>query len=459
MPRHRAAERAALGSLVVTALLAAAKTAVWVTTSSLVVLSQALDSGLDLAAIGLVYLGVRIAGKPADETHHYGHAKAENLVTFTQTLVLGALVAGVAAAAIARLGAGPERVDAPWYSVALLALSAIVDAVRVRWLLDTARAHGSDALRAGALNFATDLGTTVVALVSLFAIRAGAVWADAVGALVVAAAVAVAATRLGKRSVDALMDHAPAARLGAIREAAAGAPGVTEARRVRVRGEGDQLFADVTVGAGRTASLERAHDIAEGVEREIARVAPGVDVVVHVEPAAETSSLVERVQAAASRFEDVHEIHNVLVHAFDEGGKRKLHVTLHAKVGAATSLQDAHRLSDRIEASVADELATDVRVDTHIEPLEPTSFGRDVTAERGDLVDAVRSAALEEPDVLDCHEVIVTATHGDISVVAHVRGRGDLPLTKMHDASRRIENAIHAAVPEVGPVLIHFEPA
>jgi divalent metal cation (Fe/Co/Zn/Cd) transporter len=214
----------------------------------------------------------------------------------------------------------------------------------------------------------------------------------------------------------------------------------------------------VTVAAGRTATLERAHDIAEAVEHEIARVAPGTDVVVHVEPVSETSGLVERAQAAASRQPGVHEVHNVLIHAFDEDGDSKLHVTLHAKVQPGTSLGDAHALSDRIEEAVVDELGDHVRVDSHIEPWQATSRGRDVTSTREDIVALVTEIAQREPDVVDCHEVLVTSVDDQLSVVAHVRGRGNLPLDRMHDASVRIEDATRAAHPEIGPVLIHFEP-
>jgi divalent metal cation (Fe/Co/Zn/Cd) transporter len=219
------------------------------------------------------------------------------------------------------------------------------------------------------------------------------------------------------------------------------------------------LFADVTVAAGRTASLERAHDIAEGVEREIARVAPGTDVVVHVEPTSETSSLVERVQAAASRSEGVHEVHNVLVHAFDDAGTNKLHVTLHAKAAPRLSVAQAHDLADRIEAQVVEELGLGVRVDAHIEPLEQTLYGKEVTAARPDIVTALESRATEEVEILDCHEVIVVETGESLTVIAHVRGRGDISLARLHDAADRVEKAMLAEHPAIGRVLIHFEPA
>jgi divalent metal cation (Fe/Co/Zn/Cd) transporter len=343
--------------------------------------------------------------------------------------------------------------------MALLVGSLIIDGVRVRLLLVTARSEGSEALRAGALNIAGDLATAAVALLALGLVRVGIERADAVGALVVASVVGVLAFRMGRRSVDVLMDRAPIARVQAIEAAASGAPGVRETRRIRVRDSGDRLFADITVAAGRTATLERAHDIAEGVEREIERIAPGTDVVVHVEPLSESSGLVERVKAAAARVEEVHEVHNVLVHAFDEKGEQKLHVTMHAKVSPHLSVKDAHDVSEEVELSVVEELGPHVRVDTHIEPLRTTAFGRDVTTDREDVVRIVTETALAEPDVFDCHEVLVTSTGGTLAIVAHVRGRATVPLAQMHDASERIEQAVHAAIPDLGSVLIHFEPA
>ncbi len=455
----RRSEKAALAALIVTVALAAAKVAVWGATGSLAILSQALDSVLDIVALGLLFVGVRIAGKPADRTHHYGHGKAENLVVFAQTLILAGIVVAIGVEAIGRLTGEAERVTAPWYAVALLGISAVVDLVRVRLLLRTARSQGSDALRAGALNLATDVGTALVALASLVAVRAGIEQADAAGGLVVAAAVLAATVALGKRSVDVLMDRAPGGELAAIEAAAARAPGVAETRRVRVRGSGDRLFTDVTVAAGRTASLDRAHDIAEAVEVEIAKVAPGIDVVVHVEPATEKSSLVERVLAAATRTPGVHEVHNVVVHAVEEGGTSKLHTTLHAKVAPGTSLREAHAVSDRIEDAVRSELGPHVRVDSHIEPLQDTARGRDVTLGRGDVVATVKQIAEAEPDVLDCHEVVVTSLDSRLAVVAHVSGREDLPLARIHEASERIENAVRAAHQDVASVVIHFEPA
>ncbi|MFN2489786.1 MAG: cation diffusion facilitator family transporter [Actinomycetota bacterium] len=457
--RSRYAERAAGAALAITFLLATAKVIVWAMTGSLAVLSQALDSVVDIVALGLVYIAVRIAGKPADAGHHYGHAKAENLAAFTQTLLLGAIVVAIAIEAAGRLAGAPTDVDAPPFALALMVISLAIDALRARYLARAGRATGSEALRSGALNLVGDVGTAVVALISLVLVGMGVANADAVGALLVGAGVLLAGLRLGKRSVDVLMDKAPEMRVEAIEAATTSAAGVAETRRVRVRDSGKQLFADVTVAAGRTASLERAHDIAESVEREIEAVVPGADVVVHVEPLTRSGGFVEQVQAAASKTEGVHEVHDVAVHNLDERDGGRLHVTLHAKVMPGVSLEEAHDLSDAIETSVVRELGRDVRVDTHIEPLEGPAPGHDVTVERPELVASIKELAEREHEVIDCHEVLITAAAGELTVVAHVTGRSDLPLARMHDASVRIEGSVHDAHREVGPVLIHFEPA
>jgi cation diffusion facilitator family transporter len=457
--RWPSAQRVAGLALAVTLVLAVAKVVVWVVTGSLAVLSQALDSLLDIVALGLVFVAVRIADKPADATHHYGHAKVENLVAFTQTLLLGALTIAIAAESTRRLlGDSPSAVETPPYAIALMVISVVVDGARVWMLSAAAGAEGRDALRAGALNLAGDVGTACVALVSLVLVDAGIGTADPVGALVVAAGVLFAAGRLGKRSVDVLMDTAPGGPVEAIEAATTAAAGVAETRRVRVRPGGAKLFADVTVAAGSTSSLERAHDIAVGVEREIERAVPGTDVVVHVEPAPH-GGLVEQIQAAASRTDGVHEVHNVSVRRVEGEGSPKLHVTLHAKASPDVSLGEAHGLSDAIEASIVQELGDDVRVDTHIEPLEAPTPGHDVTDVHADIVSSVERLAAEEPVVLDSHEILVTSSEGKLSVVAHVRGPDDLLLWRMHEASTRIEKSVRALHPEVRDVLIHFEPA
>lgn len=457
MSRRRGrAERAALIALLISVALTIVKLAVWQRTGSLAVLSQTLDSALDVVAMALVYLGVRVAAKPADHDHHYGHAKAENLVALLQTMLLGAVALGIVWEAVRRIRSGASSVEVGNLAFALFLGTVVVDAGRVVYLLAAARTEGSQALRAGALNFAGDIGTALVTLGSLAAVRAGVALADPIGAVLVGGAVAVAAVSLGRRATAVLMDKAPDRDLlAAVEAAVAEVPGVTEARRVRLRGEPGSLFGDITVAADLSASLERAHDIADGVERAVARQAPGADVIVHVEPADAPSALLERIRAAAARVPGVFEVHNIRVHRLAGGA---LHVTLHAKVPTASSLREAHGASRAISGEVGALLGPGARVDAHMEPLERASHGTDVTARRADIVADVRRLAARSDGVLGCEDVLVTAVDGELAVTLHIVGHGDAPLAGIHAASERIEHDVRALHPEVGAVTVHFAP-
>jgi len=198
----RKGERAVLWALIVSALLAVGKLVVWALTSSLVVLSQALDSILDVVILILLLVSLRVAAKPADESHHYGHGKAENLAALLQTILLAFILAALAWEAVERLISAPPKAYAPWYAIALLGGSLVIDIFRVRLFTSAARAEDSEALRAGALNMSGDVVTALVALLALGLVRAGLTEADAVGSLVVSAGVAAASFRVVKRSVD-----------------------------------------------------------------------------------------------------------------------------------------------------------------------------------------------------------------------------------------------------------------
>jgi cation diffusion facilitator family transporter len=455
---RRKAERVALVSLLAAMGLVIAKLVAGFASGSLAILSEAAHSGLDAAATGLALFAVRLASRPPDIEHPYGHGKAENIFALLETAALFILSLFIAREALLRLGRGTE-VDATWYGFAVILLSIAVDFSRARVLTRAGRRYRSPALEADALHFTADLLTSTVVLIGLLLVAFGYSAADAWGGLVVAAVVAFSSIRLGRRSVDVLMDRAPTEAVERITHAAASVEGVTEVRRVRARYVGGQPQADVVIGISRTIPLEKAHQVTEEVERTIRRIEPGADVVVHVEPLADERAIAERVISIAAREAQVREVHNVYVTLRPEG----LHITLHAKFPASMPLGEAHAVAERLEAEIAREigrLARVARVDTHLEPLEAfESLGADATDQQSAFVKWASTLAEQQPEVKDCHEVVVTETDGALSVVMHCAAAPGLSIDSVHKASTRIENEIHRRWPEIERVTVHFEPA
>ena len=148
--------------------------------------------------------------------------------------------------------------------------------MRSRGLTRVARKHPSEALEADALHFSTDVWSTFVVILGITAAWIGLKYEipwlgmlDAFAALVVAGVIIWIGSRLGKKTVDALLDVAPSGLQQQIAAAVANTEGVLRSERVRVRRSGQRYFVDVTISVPRTASLEQAHVASDAVERRI----------------------------------------------------------------------------------------------------------------------------------------------------------------------------------------------
>ena len=188
-------------------------------------------------------------------------------------------------------------------------LSIVVDYSRSRALLRVARKYRSQALEADALHFATDIWSSAVVLVGLGGLLAAERFdldwlgsADTVAALGVAAIVVWVSLRLGKKSVDDLLDRIPDDLLDKVTEAAGRVPGVEQVSQVRMRRSGSEVFADVIVSVGQAATFEQAHEIADRVAESVRSLLPKADVVVHAEPLARKDmDLTTKIRMLATR--------------------------------------------------------------------------------------------------------------------------------------------------------------
>ena len=285
-------KQSALTSLLAAVGLTAFKIVVGVLTGSLGILAEAAHSGLDLVAALMTFLAVRVSGRPADRDHLYGHGKVENLSALFETVLLVATCAWIAREALHRLLHHRLDVEVTWWSFAVMLTSIAIDASRSRVLARTARKYNSQALEADALHFQTDIWSSAVVIAGLIAVKAGE-WfpglaflsaGDAVSALGVSVVVAWVSWRLGRRTVDALIDSAPAGMEQRIATAVKAVPGVLDCHNLRIRYSGPKLFIDLHVLVDGNQTLKQAHQLTETIETAIEQIAPHADVTVHPEP-------------------------------------------------------------------------------------------------------------------------------------------------------------------------------
>jgi cation diffusion facilitator family transporter len=449
--------RSALASVVAAAFLVTLKLVAGLVSGSLGLVAEAVHSGTDLVAALLTFLALRVAVRPPDREHPYGHGKAEHLAALGEGgfLVLASAFIGIQA--IVRLVHGARgELDPQWWTFAVLGVVLVVDLSRLVVSRRAARRHGSPALASNALHFASDMVGTVAVLLGLVFARAGTPEADSLAALVVAVLVVVAAVRLMRRNVDVLMDATPEEAEAAAREAIAEAEPGVDLRRLRVRAAAGRNFVEATVAVPPDAALGEGHAVADSIEDAVRRTLPGSDVVVHVEPADPADGdLRERASAAALTVRGVREVHNVRV--VDVGGRPEL--SLHLKLPADLGLGAAHDIACAVEEGIHAAVPEVVDVHTHIEPLSPEAEGEEprrsaVLAETEAIRAVVRDVTGAEPEALRFRN----GEEGLVTLLT-VRLAGDQTLDDAHRAASEIERRVRERAPNVAEVIVHTEPA
>lgn len=458
----REKQRVALSSLLAAVLLTGTKLFVGVMTNSLGILSEAAHSGLDLVAAAVTFWAVRVSGRPADERHPYGHGKIENLSALFETVLLLVTCVWIIYEAVRRLFFAEEVVvDANVWAFLVVVMSIVVDFSRSRALSRAAKKHHSQALEADALHFSTDIWSSTVVLLGLAGVLVGEKlalpWlgkADTVAALGVAGIVIWVSLRLGKKSVDDLLDSIPQELQDQVTAAAAAAPGVEKVKQVRVRRSGAEVFADVTLAVSHAATLEKSHQIADRAEAAIRTLLPGADVVVHVEPAAPAADdLLATVRVLAAR----HGLGAHGIRVYEEAGERSLE--LHLEVSDSLRLDEAHRQASEFEEELRRAVPGLARITSHIEPTgEATATIQARGASESAIEDTIREFFAGLRSAVEPHDVKVQRTGVELAVSLHCTLDAGTAITAAHELTEQLEKHLRVRVPDLGRVVIHVEP-
>jgi cation diffusion facilitator family transporter len=447
--------RTALVSVFAAVALIALKLGTGLATHSLGLISEAIHSGTDLVAALLTFFAVGVAVRPADPGHQYGHGKAEHLAALAEAAFLVVASVFIAVRAVMRLTSShPQPVHAAWWALLVIGVVILVDVGRTVAVTRAARRYESAALSSNALHFASDLAGSVAVLVGLLLARAGQPKGDAAAALFVALLVLAAAGRLMRRNVDVLMDRAPADATEAARRAIAGIVPPVDLRRLRMRQAAGRHFADVVIGVSADAGIRQGHAAADAVERAVQAALPEADVVVHVEPEEAEGAVRERAHAAALGVPRVREVHNVTAVALDTGTE----LSLHLKLPADLSLEEAHSIAEQVEHAIRDEVPEVVSVQTHLEPLSEEAEG--TAAQVWDVADEAELVTRIVREETDASPRGLRFLHTDEGLVAYLTLAvdGATPLAEAHARASRIEERIRREHPQIADVIVHTEP-
>lgn len=446
---------AALASILAAVFLIGLKLVVGILTGSLGILSEALHSTLDFVAAGITFIAVRTSGKPADQDHQYGHGKIENFSALIETLLLFITVVWIIYEATKRIILQQFHVEANIYAFLVVILAIIIDASRASMLYKTAKKYDSQALKADALHYSTDILSSSVVFIGLVFIKLGYPIADPIAAIGVAFVVLWVTLRLGKESVGDLLDRAPKGLEGKIRAAVVEIIGLSEVRRVRIRKSGPETFVDLTAIIEDSISVETGYHIIEQMISRVKTAVPGKsDVVVHLEPITHEphEELLSKVNALISMHEMVKYSHDTAV---IEVRTNQLTISSHVEVDEQLTLQEVDAMIQDLKIQIQQLHPTLTDVILHVEPFlgKKNEFYDKATQQLiaqilPELV--VRSKFIE---ALQSYNIVELAPNA-YSLVMKCNAAGEHHIRRIHKASTELEESIKDIFPFFKQVLI-----
>lgn len=280
---YEASQRGAWVGLITYVVLTIAKLSAGWWSGSRALTADGINNLTDILGTFTALVGLRMAVRPADDEHRYGHAKAETVATLVVATIMGMVgldVARGAAVAIFNPDLGVPDPASMWVG----GISTVVMLCVYVYNLRLSRKTGSKALEAAAYDHLSDAVTSISTVVGVLGAQWGWRWLDPLAGVVVSIVIIRTAYHIGMEAVHSLMDGFDTQALRDLRERVAGVPGVVRVRDLRARLLGNKVAVDVTISVPRGLTLVEAHEISDRVEACLLGYLDVECVWVHVEP-------------------------------------------------------------------------------------------------------------------------------------------------------------------------------
>ena len=419
--------------------------------NSLGLITDSIHALLDSVVTLILLLAARLAIKPPDKEHTYGHGKIESL---------GGLIGGIAIFLIALffIYESIHRLQSPHPSI-LPGLFAIIgglytigiDIFRIFLLKKSIKKIGGTTLKADFYHAFMDFGSTLVAIIGIILVSYGFYYGDFIAALVLGGLLAFLSLKLIYKTAQELTDIISPELVNKVREVIFSTEKVVDVGAVLMRRSGDTVFADITISLRGDTSFDEAHEISSRVEKNIKKEIENMAITIHFEPTWKNVPLDSKIFDIAKNIVGVKGVHNVITHK----SKGKTYSNLHLMVDREIDLYSAHKISESVEEQIQKAIPEIEHVTIHLEPfLEiPENFSReDRIAE-----EKIRSILKKYPEIKNIGRIVSLNFENILKIDIDCSFDRDLSIEKVHDLTSEIEHLIRLEIKN-SVITIHPEP-
>lgn len=283
--KKRLLKLATYASVAIASILIIAKLVAWFMTGSMSLLATLLDSTMDILASLITLFAVRIAIAPADEDHHFGHGKAEQLAVLAQSAFIGGSAIVLLLNTIDRIADKNVVLGNESTGIMVMIFSIIATQILLLIQRHVIRKTNSAAIKSDSLHYQVDLLTNITVLVALVGASYGYQAVDNIFALLIGGYMLFSVKSLAWEAIQQLMDQAlPEEELQEIKRRALSVDGVLGIHDVRTRVSGSIPFIQMHLDLEPNMPLIHAHKLGVQAKLAVLEYLPEADVIVHLDP-------------------------------------------------------------------------------------------------------------------------------------------------------------------------------
>ncbi|MEX2193171.1 MAG: cation diffusion facilitator family transporter [Nitrosarchaeum sp.] len=419
--------------------------------NSLGLITDSVHALLDSVVTAILLLAARMAIKPPDEEHTYGHGKIESL---------GGMIGGIAIFLIAGffIYESIQRLQSPLPST-LPGIFAIIgglytigiDIFRIILLRKSIKKIGGTTLKADFYHAFMDLGSTVVAIVGIVLVSYGFYNGDFVAALILGVVLAILSLKLIHKTALELTDIISPELVRKVKEIVVNTEGVIGVEAILMRRSGDTIFADVTISLRGDTSFDRAHEISSMAENNIKNKMSNAVITIHFEPDWKNVPLDAKINDIAKSVDGVKGVHNIISHKT----KGKTYSNLHVMVDREINLYSAHKISEVIEQKIQENIPEIEHVTIHLEPFLTVPINLNV--EDKITEEKIRGILKKYTAIKKIGRIVSLNFENILKIDIDCSFDKESSIEKVHDLTSEIEHVIRTQIKNA-VITIHPEP-
>ncbi len=452
--QNRTKKKVALFSLLVSVLLVGIKVTIAYLTNSSGVFSEALNNGLDLVTVLIAFLAIRMATKPADKDHTYGHAKYENLSAFIELAIIALLCFYIIFISIRRMIYRDFEINLNIYIFLVLIISVAINLVRVYYVGKAARKFNSFALQAEFVNYSSDIVSSILVIAGLYLAGRGFVYADPIASILVAVIVLIFSLRLSVKIIRNLLDHIPGEVTEKIDSILDRIPQIKTVNKLQIHEVGNIKFINLDVGLDDNLYLSQVEKIKRAVRSKILSDLPGSEIILETRSSLEATNIRSIVKEVILNYKEIKDIHNIFIYDVGE----YMDISIHVELRKNLKLDETEKLTKNAENKITKKINRVRRIYIHIEDAKSDEDWEDITKTSEKLINRLKAeiSLLVNPDT--CHNFTLLERKGSYNLAFHCRLKKSLDIKEAHLIITEIENRIRHKFKDLNEVAIHMEP-